>query len=77
MYKRQDLAYAGDGPAKLFELNYDTPTSLYEAAFFQWVWLEQQKERGLLPEAADQYNLIQDLLVETFATIAILSLIHI
>ncbi|HWU53280.1 MAG TPA: glutathionylspermidine synthase family protein [Tahibacter sp.] len=70
LYGRMDLAYAGDGPAKLFELNYDTPTSLYEAAFFQWVWLEQQKERGLLPEAADQYNLIQDLLVETFATIA-------
>jgi glutathionylspermidine synthase len=70
LYGRMDLAYAGSGPAKLFELNYDTPTSLYEAAFFQWVWLEQQKERGLLPEAADQYNLIQDLLVETFATIA-------
>lgn len=70
LYGRMDLAYGGDGPAKLFELNYDTPTALYEAAFFQWVWLEQQKERGLLPERADQYNLIQDLLVESFATIA-------
>jgi glutathionylspermidine synthase len=70
LYGRMDLAYDGNGPAKLFELNYDTPTALYEAAFFQWVWLDQQKERGLLPESADQYNLIQDLLVETFATIA-------
>ncbi|HSX60129.1 MAG TPA: glutathionylspermidine synthase family protein [Tahibacter sp.] len=70
LYGRMDLAYDGKGPAKLFELNYDTPTALYEAAFFQWVWLEQQQARGQLPESADQYNLIQDLLVETFATIA-------
>lgn len=70
LYGRMDLAYDGNGPAKLFELNYDTPTALYEAAFFQWVWLEQQKERGALPERADQYNLIQDLLVEAFGTIA-------
>jgi glutathionylspermidine synthase len=49
VYGRMDLAYDGNGPAKLYELNYDTPTSLYEAAFFQWVWLEEQKKRGLLP----------------------------
>ena len=30
LYGRMDFAYAGDGPAKLLELNYDTPTSLYE-----------------------------------------------
>jgi glutathionylspermidine synthase len=70
LYGRMDLAYDGTGPAKLYELNYDTPTSLYEAAFFQWVWLEQQKERGVLPAGADQYNLIQELLVESFGTIA-------
>ncbi|MCQ4163976.1 glutathionylspermidine synthase family protein [Tahibacter harae] len=70
LYGRMDLAYDGNGPAKLFELNYDTPTSLYEAAFFQWVWLEEQKQRGVIAQNADQYNLIQDLLVETFATIA-------
>lgn len=70
LYGRMDLAYDGNGPAKLFELNYDTPTALYEAAFFQWVWLDEQKQRGLLPERADQYNLIQDLLVETLGTIA-------
>lgn len=70
LYGRMDLAYDGNGPAKLYELNYDTPTSLYEAAFFQWVWLEQQKERGALPDRADQYNQIQDLLIEAFGTIA-------
>ncbi|HEY0332708.1 MAG TPA: glutathionylspermidine synthase family protein, partial [Stenotrophomonas sp.] len=29
LYGRMDLAYSGQGPAKLYELNYDTPTSLY------------------------------------------------
>ena len=70
LYGRMDLAYDGRSPAKLYELNYDTPTALYEAAFFQWLWLEEQIERGALPPEADQFNLIQENLVETFATIA-------
>ena len=70
VYGRMDLAYDGKGAAKLYELNYDTPTSLYEAAFFQWLWLEEQKQRGALPASADQYNLIQENLIEAFATIA-------
>ncbi len=70
LYGRMDLAYDGRGPAKLYELNYDTPTSLYEAAYFQWLWLEQNIARGVLPEGADQYNRIQELLIETFATLA-------
>lgn len=36
LYGRMDFSYSGNGPAKLLELNYDTPTSLYEAAAFQW-----------------------------------------
>ncbi|MBD8898476.1 glutathionylspermidine synthase family protein [Rhodanobacter sp. DHG33] len=70
LYGRMDLAYDGTGPAKLYELNYDTPTSLYEAAFFQWIWLEQQIERGALPKGADQYNSIQDKVVLAFAELA-------
>jgi len=72
LYGRMDFAYAGDGsgPAKLYELNYDTPTSLYEAAFFQWLWLEEQVGRGTLAQGSDQYNLIQETLIEAFATIA-------
>ncbi|MBP5126491.1 glutathionylspermidine synthase family protein [Pseudomonas protegens] len=45
LYGRMDLCYDGTGPAKLLETNYDTPTSLYEASFFQYVWLEQQMQR--------------------------------
>lgn len=71
LYGRMDFCYSGQGPAKLFELNYDTPTSLYEAAFFQWLWLEQQRERGALPPAADQYNLIQERLIETLAELGV------
>ncbi|TWI11662.1 glutathionylspermidine synthase family protein [Aerolutibacter ruishenii] len=70
LYGRMDLAYDGRGPAKLYEFNYDTPTSLYEAAFFQWEWLENQRERGALPVQADQYNAIHEALVERFGELA-------
>lgn len=71
LYGRLDLAYDGQGPAKLYELNYDTPTSLYESAYFQWLWLEQQIQAGALPADADQYNSVQEALCETFATLAL------
>lgn len=66
LYGRMDLSYDGKGPAKLLELNYDTPTSLFETGFFQWVWLEEQMQRGLLPGNADQFNSLQDKLEEAF-----------
>ncbi|HKR77870.1 MAG TPA: glutathionylspermidine synthase family protein, partial [Rhodanobacter sp.] len=70
LYGRMDFAYDGTGPARLYELNYDTPTSLFEAAFFQWQWLEDQLAAGVLPAGADQFNSIQESLVEAFGTIA-------
>ncbi len=69
LYGRMDLVYDGTGPVKLYELNYDTPTSIYEAAFFQWIWLEEQQQRGALPQQTDQYNQLQELLILAFATI--------
>lgn len=69
LYGRLDLAYDGHGPAKLYELNYDTPTSLFEAAFFQWQWLEDQREQGRLAHDADQFNSIHEALVERFASL--------
>ncbi|MHD0645017.1 glutathionylspermidine synthase family protein [Pseudomonas aeruginosa] len=56
LYGRMDFAYNGEGPAKLLELNYDTPTSLYEASAFQWIWMTQQKKRFNLPGNANQFN---------------------
>lgn len=67
LYGRMDFSYDGTGPAKLLELNYDTPTALYEASYFQWVWLEQMRERGDLPATVDQYNRIQEDLLDVFA----------
>jgi glutathionylspermidine synthase len=64
LYGRMDLAYDGQRPAKLLELNYDTPTSLYETGFFQWVWLEDLRLTGELPAAADQFNSLQDKLAQ-------------
>lgn len=69
LYGRFDLAYDGTGPAKLLEYNADTPTSLYESAFFQWVWLEQAMDMGILPSGADQFNALQDQLIARMAAI--------
>lgn len=63
LYGRMDFAYDGDTAAKLFELNYDTPTSLYEAAVFQWIWLKECIEQGWLPAQADQFNSLQEKLL--------------
>lgn len=70
LYGRMDLAYDGQGPAVLLEYNADTPTSLYESASFQWLWLEQQIAAGVLPEGADQFNGIHEALVERWRQIA-------
>jgi len=69
LYGRFDLAYDGRGPAKLLEYNADTPTSIYEAGFFQWNWLEDQIAAGVLPRHADQFNAIQEALIARMAEI--------
>jgi len=66
LYGRFDFAYNGSEPAKLLEFNADTPTSLFEAAVFQWRWLEDMKRRGQLPDRADQFNLLHEKLVFAF-----------
>ncbi len=68
LYGRFDFFYNGTGPAKLLEFNADTPTALYETGFFQWMWLEEQIKAGVLPEDTDQFNSVQDRLIERFAS---------
>lgn len=68
IYGRFDLAYDGTGAAKLLEYNADTPTSVFEAAYFQHNWLIDQIEAGVLPEGTDQFNLLQESLIEAFAS---------
>lgn len=69
LYGRFDFAYDGSGPAKLLEFNADTPTSIYETAYFQWLWLEDAVEQGLLPPGADQFNRLHEALIERFRQI--------
>jgi glutathionylspermidine synthase len=71
LYGRMDFVYNGKGPAKLLELNYDTPTSLFETGFFQWVWLEDQIKNGVLPAGADQFNSLHDKLEQAFSHLAL------
>ncbi len=69
LYGRFDFAYDGTNPAKMLEFNGDTPTSIYETAFFQWNWLEGMIELGKLPENADQFNRLHEALMERFAQV--------
>src|ERR1700744_1337750 len=66
LYGRLDLMFNGTGPAKLLEYNADTPTSIFEAAVFQWTWLEQAIERRIIPKDADQFNSIHERLIEAW-----------
>ena len=65
LYGRLDLRFNGHGPAKLLEYNADTPTSIFEAAVFQWRWLEQAIERlAPLPNFSNQYPVLGSWLVD-------------
>lgn len=69
LYGRFDFAYDGTGPVKLYEYNADTPTSVFECATFQWIWLEELIATGALPVNTDQFNSLFDRLRDRFATI--------
>lgn len=69
LYGRFDFAYDGKGPAKLYEYNADTPTSVFETAVFQWLWLEDLIADDRLPAGADQFNSLHEKLVDRFRTI--------
>lgn len=69
LYGRFDFVYDGVSAAKMLEYNADTPTSLYEAASFQWQWLEDQIASGVLGQGDDQFNGIHEALIERFGQI--------
>ena len=70
LYGRFDFSYDGMGPPKLLEYNADTPTALYEAAVFQWHWLEDARAAGALPQDADQFNSLHERLVRRWGDVA-------
>lgn len=76
LYGRMDFSYDGTGKPKLLEYNADTPTTLYEAAIFQWVWLEQAVAAKLVPHGCDQFAEIHEDLVAAFAAMGMEGILH-
>ncbi|WP_342362409.1 glutathionylspermidine synthase family protein [Terrarubrum flagellatum] len=70
LYGRFDFSFDGRGPAKLLEYNADTPTSIYEAAVFQWYWYEDCVANGTLTRSSDQFNSLHEALVARWREIA-------
>lgn len=73
LYSRLDFAYSGKGDAKLYENNADTPTSVYETGFWQWLWLQDNVDAGVLSPQSDQFNSLQEKLVNRFRDIKYLT----
>src|SRR6516162_6405966 len=63
LYGRFDLRYDGQGPAKMLEYNADTPTSVFEAAVFQWGWLDDAIAQQIVARDADQFNSLHERLI--------------
>ncbi|MBC7996298.1 MAG: glutathionylspermidine synthase family protein [Leptolyngbya sp.] len=68
IYGRFDFSYR-DGDLKMLEMNFDTPTSLYEAAILQWFWMEDMRDRGKIPADSDQFNSLHERLIEAFSKV--------
>jgi len=64
LYGRFDFRYV-DNTLKLYEYNADTPTALWEAAVFQWLWMEAVFAKG----EVDQFNSLEDKLTAAFRTL--------
>ncbi|MDP2011296.1 MAG: glutathionylspermidine synthase family protein [Phenylobacterium sp.] len=69
LYGRFDFGYDGTAKPKLYEYNADTPTSVFEAATFQWLWLEELLASGALAPGTDQFNSLFEALRDRFATL--------
>lgn len=76
LYGRFDLRYDGQGPAKLLEYNADTPTAVFEAAVFQWLWLEDAIAGQIVPRAADQFNSLHERLIAGWKALGPVGTVH-
>ena len=54
----------------------DTPTSIFEAAVFQWTCFEQAIERRIIPKRADQFNSIHERLIEAWKKFGVHNHLH-
>ncbi len=75
LYGRFDLS-VNNGEIKLLEMNFDTPTSLPEAALLQRAWLDDMQEDGTIDDGGDQFNFLAEELHKFFARHDWRSLLH-
>ena len=68
LYGRLDWSY-NEGQFKLLELNLDTPTSLFESALLQKLWLGDLQSQTALDPAFLQLNVIHEKLLDAFKRI--------
>lgn len=73
---RFDLACDGGAPPKLHECNGDMPGVLFEAAIFQWLWLEDRIAGAAVPADADQFNRLHPALVAAFRKLPATEPVH-
>lgn len=71
LYGRFDLAWDGKTPPKLLEYNAQTPTSLFETGVVAWDWMTTNVDLGQLPRHADQFNIVDEQLIEQFRQLLI------
>lgn len=64
---RLDLAYDGQGFPQLLECEVEAPGSIFETGFFQLQWFEELAQAGDLPPGANQWNRLNESLVERFS----------
>lgn len=64
-YGRFDFSFNDDG-IHLLEYNADTPTALLESSVVQWNWLQDLKEDGTFKSHYDQFNMIEEDIVDRF-----------
>lgn len=76
LYGRLDFSFDGHGPAKLYEYNADTPTTIFESAHFQKKWFKDAMAQEIIPKSAKDFNTIEEKLVEVFKSFSVQGPMH-
>lgn len=76
LYGRFDFRLGPDGSIKLFEFNAETPAALLEAAVVQLAWFEETPPGPDTRPGTDQWNRIDDALVERWPALGLPRRIH-
>lgn len=67
LYGRFDFCWNGTENLKFYEINADTPTTVYECAVVQWLIIQDLKRRKEIPENASQLNTLEQKVIAQMA----------